>query len=167
MFDCQSFFGDTHWAYNKFKYQIHLQEILLFYASFLPCDVKPNLPFIHELIPEFEKLHILKRDSSGEIKLDIPALPFDEAMGYWNPMTINLSNELFEYLKDDLTKIWTNTKNRVPRHVDEAEYHTHEGALGAFAKAQLLEIVNQKLMPYPVIIGKTPIIYISYRKRKD
>ena len=79
-----------------------MQDILLFYASLLPCNAKPGSPFIQgllqELIPEFENLHILRRDSKGEIKLDIPALPFDEVMKYWNPMTIKLSNELFEYL---------------------------------------------------------------------
>ena len=170
MFDCQSLFGATHWAYNKFKYKISMQDILLFYTSLLPCNAKPSSPFIQgllqELIPEFENLHILKRDSKGEIKLDIPALPFDEVMKYWNPMTIKLSNELFEYLKDDLTEIWANTKNKVPKHVDEAPYYIHEGALGAYAMAQIYEIVKQNLMPYPVIIGKTPIIYVAYRKRE-
>ena len=78
MFDCQSLFGDAHWAYNQFKYRCSLQSILRFYASLLPCDVKTDNELLYELIPEFEKLCILKRSDDGEIRLDIPALPFTE-----------------------------------------------------------------------------------------
>ena len=165
MFDCQSLFGDAHWAYNRFKYKCSLGSILRFYASFLPCDVKTDNNLLYELIPEFEKLCILKRDSDGEIRLDIPALPFTEVTEYWNPACENIKQELFDLLSADLQKLWQKTKNRVPKHVDEAEHFIHAGALGAYAKAQLLAIVNQNLMPYLVIVGKTPLIYIAYRKK--
>ena len=165
MFDCQSLFGDAHWAYNRFKYKCSLGSILRFYASFLPCDVKTDNNLLYELIPEFEKLHILKRDADGEIRLDIPALPYTEVMQYWNPVCEKLKKELFELLSDDLSRLWTNTKNRVPGHADEAEYFVHAGAMGAYLKAQLLAIVNQQLLPYPVVVGETPLIYISYRKK--
>ena len=49
--------------------------------------------------------------------------------------------------------------------MDEAQYFIHAGAMGAYVKAQLLAIVNQNLMPYPVVVGKTPLIYIVYRKK--
>ena len=165
MFDCQSLFGDAHWAYNRFKYKCSLGSILRFYASFLPCDVKTDNNLLYELIPEFEKLHILKRDADGEIRLDIPALPYTEVMQYWNPVCEELKKELFDLLSDDLRRLWTKTKNRVPPHVDEAEYFVHAGAMGAYLKAQLLAIVNQQLLPYPVVVGETPLIYISYRKK--
>lgn len=165
MFDCQSLFGDAHWAYNKFKYRCSLRSILRFYASFLPCDVKTDNKLLYELIPEFEKLCILKRGEDGEIRLDIPALPFTEVTNYWNPVCEEIKKELFELLSDDLCKLWAKTKNRIPKHVDEAEYFVHAGAMGAYVKAQLLAIVKKNLLPYPVVVGKTPLIYIVYQKR--
>ncbi len=165
MFDCQSLFGDAHWAYNQFKYRCSLQSILRFYASFLPCDVKTDNQLLYELIPEFERLCILKRSADGKIGLDIPALPFTEVTEHWNPVCEAIKKELFELLSDDLRKLWVKTKNRVPKHVDEAEYFVHAGAMGAYVKAQLLAIVNQNLLPYPVEVGKTPLIYIAYRKK--
>jgi hypothetical protein len=35
----------------------------------------------------------------------------------------------------------------------------------AYTTAQMLAIVKQNLLPYPVVIGKTPLIYIAYRKK--
>lgn len=165
MFDCQSLFGDAHWAYNRFKYRCSLQSILRFYASLLPCDVTTDNELLYDLIPEFERLCILRRDADGKIHLDIPALPFAEITKYWNPVCEQIKNELFDLLSDDLKKLWQSTKNRVPRHVDEAGHFIHTGALRAYVKAQLLAIVNLDLMPYPVVVGKTPLIYISYRKK--
>ena len=165
MFDCQSLFGDAHWAYSQFKYKCSLQSILRFYASLLPCDVKTDNELLYELIPEFEKLCILKRGTDGEIKLDIPALPFTEVTEYWNPACKAIRKELFDLLSDDLRKQWAKTKNSVPKHVDEAEYFVHAGAMRAYVTAQLLAIVHKELLPYPVVVGKTPLIYIAYRKK--
>ena len=165
MFDCQSLFGDAHWAYSQFKYKCSLQSILRFYASLLPCDVKTDNELLYELIPEFEKLCILKRGADGEIKLDIPALPFTEVTEYWNPACKAIRKELFDLLSDDLRKQWAKTKNSVPKHVDEAEYFVHAGAMRAYVTAQLLAIVHKELLPYPVVVGKTPLIYIAYRKK--
>lgn len=165
MFDCQSLFGDAHWAYNQFKYKCSLQSILRFYASLLPCDVKTDNELLYELIPEFEKLCILKRGADGEIKLDIPALPFTEVTEYWNPACKAIRKELFNLLSDDLRKLWAKTRNCVPKHVDEAEYFVHAGAMRAYVTAQLLAIVRKELLPYPVVVGKTPLIYIAYRKK--
>ncbi len=165
MFDCQSLFGDAHWAYNQFKYKCSLQSILRFYASFLPCDVKTDNKLLYELIPEFEKLCILTRGEDGEIRLDVPALPFDEVTNYWNPAEKEIKRELLSLLSEDLGKLWAKTKHRVPKHVDEAAYFTHSGALMAYAKAQMLAIVKQHLLPSPVVVGKTPLIYIAYRER--
>ena len=165
MFDCQSLFGDTHWAYNRFKYKCSLKSILRFYASLLPCDVKTDNNHLYELIPEFEDLCILKRGEDGEIGLDVPALPFSEVTEYWNPVCEVIKSELYELLSDDLRKLWAKTKNRVPKHVDESKFFVHAGAMGAYVKAQLLAIVKKGLLPYPVVIGKTPLIYIAYRKK--
>lgn len=165
MFDCQSLFGDAHWAYSQFKYKCSLQSILRFYASLLPCDVKTDNELLYELIPEFEKLCILKRGADGEIKLDIPALPFTKVTEYWNPACKAIRKELFSLLSDDLHKLWAKTRNCVPKHVDEAEYFVHAGAMRAYVTAQLLAIVRKELLPYPVVVGKTPLIYIAYRKK--
>ena len=82
-----------------------------------------------------------------------------------NPVCEAIKKELFDLLSDDIRKLWAKTKNRVPKHVDEAEYFVHAGAMGAYVKAQLLAIVNKELLPYPVVVGKTPLIYIAYRKK--
>lgn len=167
MLDCQSLFGDAHWAYRKLKYNCSLQSILRFYASFLPCGVKTENELLYELIPEFEKLHILRREENGEIVLDIPALPFEEAKEYWEPACERIKTELYELLSGELKILWCKWKNRVPKHVDEAALFSHAGALSAYGKAQLLEIIDRKLLPYPVTIGKTPLIYITYRRREE
>lgn len=163
MYDCQSLFGDAHWAYN-FKYTCNLQSILRFYASFLPCDVKTDNEHLYELIPEFEKLCILKRGSDGEIRLDVPALPFSTVTEYVDPACDRIKAELFELLSGELRKLWSKTKQRIPKHVDESHYFVYKGAMGAYVNAQMLAIVNQNLLPYPVVVGKTPIIFIAYRK---
>ena len=167
LFDRQSIFGDAHWAYQTFRYKCSLQSILRFYASFLPCDIKTDNNLLYDLIPEFEKLCILSRGEDGEIKLDIPALPFDEVTNHWNPAEKEIKKELLALLSKELSALWEKTKHRVPKHVDEAAYFTHEGALMAYTTAQMLAIVKQNLLPYPVVIGKTPLIYIAYRKRDE
>ena len=165
MFDLQSLFGDAHWAYGRFKYKCGLPSILRFYASLLPCDVKPDTERIYELIPELEELGILRRNAAGEVALDIPALPFREVTEYWNPACEKIEQELCESIGEDLKKLWLRTKNRVPKHVDMAECFVHAGAMNVYAKAQLLAIVEGGLLPYPVTIGRTPIIFVAYRER--
>ncbi len=166
LMDCQSVFGDAHWAYQQMKYNCSLHSILRFYASFLPCDIKADNVLLYELIPEFEKLCILKRDADGDLKLDIPALPFEED-ACWNQACSKIKTELFELLSTDIKAFWKNSKIRVPKHVDEFEFFQYAGTLLAYAKAQLLAIVDQGLIPYPVVVGKTPLIYLTYRKKEE
>lgn len=167
LFDCQSLFGEAHWAYRRLKYNCSLQSILRFYASFLPCDVTPENVLLYELIPEFEQLGILRRDTDGELRLDVPALTFEEEQEYWNPACEQIKKELWELLFKELKELWQSNKTRVPKYVDEASFFRYPLVLTAYAKAQLLAIVEQGLMPYPVIVGKTPLIYITYRKKEE
>ena len=162
MFDCQSVFGDAHWAYRRLKYNCSLSSILRFYASFLPCEVKTDNVLLYELIPEFEKLGILRRDADGEVRLDIPALTFEEDRTYWKPACEQIKTELSELLTKELTELWHRNKTRVPKHVDEAAFFQYAGMLTVYIKAQLLAIVKQGLLPYPVVVGKTPLIYLNY-----
>jgi len=163
MFDFQSLFGDGHWAYKRFKYKCSASTVLSFYASFLPCGEVTVPSYMYELIPEFEKLHILKRDEGGEVRLDIPALTFDEGAEFVHPAIGRMADEYYDLLKDELEKLFLRTNNRVPKHVDEHKFFRHAGAVNAYVTAQLAAIVEQKLLPYPVTIGKTPIIYIEYK----
>ncbi|MBP3570718.1 MAG: RNA polymerase sigma factor, partial [Clostridia bacterium] len=78
MMDYQSLFGNTHWNYGRMKYSFGLNEILKLYASFMTDAVKPADHRIFELIPEFEKMRILRRDDGDEIRLDIPAMTLAE-----------------------------------------------------------------------------------------
>ena len=167
MLDCQSVFGDAHWAYRRLKYNCSLSSILRFYASFLPCDVKTDNVLLYELVPEFEKLGILRRDTDGELRLDIPALTFEEESAYWKPACEQIKKELSELLTKELTELWRKNKTRVPKHVDEALFFQYAGMLNVYIKAQLLAIVKQGLMPYPVVVGKTPLIYVTYLKKEE
>ncbi len=166
MFDFQSLFGDAHHAYGDLKYNIEQGSIMRFLASLLPCDVKIDNPLVYELIPDFERLHILRRDENGEIALDIPALPWSEVK-MWNPVSTALNKELFETFRDDFQNLWLTRQNHVPKHVDEYRHYLHEGATHIYPVAQLVSIVKQGLMPYHVEIGKTPLIYLAYRHRDE
>ena len=165
MLDCQSLFGDAHWAYHAFPYKCSLGSILRFYTSFVNNDIKTDNEFLYKLIPEFEKLCILRREADGEVQLDIPALTFEEVEEYWKPICERAKKELYELLSQELSDLGMGTKNRVPKHVDEAEHFKYAGALSAYTYAQMLTIVERKLMPYPVEVGKTPLIFLIYRRK--
>lgn len=168
MLDFQSSLGDAHWGYynyENFKYRFSLENILRFYASFLPCGVKPDNDLLYDTAESFEKLYILKRGKDGELGLDIPALTFEEYNTCFLPAVENIKRGLEELLGDELQRLYEQTTRKVPKHVDEREYFIHEGALGAYAVAQITAIIEQGLMPYPVEIGKTPIILVTYKKR--
>ena len=165
LYDLQSLFGAAHWAYGEFKYKCALRDVLQFYASLLPCDVAPPNSIMHELIPDFEGLGILVRKENGEIALDIPALTFKEARLYHAAIE-KIQEELYPLLSSALALLWNRQGRRVPKHVDEYQCFENEGKLGAYPIAQMLAIVEKGFLPYPVTIGKTPIILVEYQKRK-
>ena len=167
MYDFHSCFGDAYFVYRNLKYVPKLNSILRLYASLLPNGVEIDNNKILELIPDFERLCIMKRDEDGEIHLDIPALTYDEYQTYWSAAKAAMRKEFGEFLADDLRKLWLEWKNRVPKHVDEAEYFRHAGALGAYPIAQLLAIVDQNLLPWTITVGKTPLILVLYRKKEE
>ena len=162
MKDFQSVFGEAHWAYQNLPYRFSLQSILRFYASFLPCDITVDRNEIYEAIPDFERLHILRRREDGKLRLDIPALTFSDGKKYLDPAIIALCNDLLLLLKDELPRMWEAGKHHVPAHVDAANYYTYEDALGAYPIAQLLATVHGGLCPYPVTVGETPLILVLY-----
>ena len=164
LFDCQSVFGDAHYAYGRMKYPFRYGEILQFYASLLPCNVTVEDTRIYELVPEFEKLCIVKHDSEGELQLDIPALTFDELETYWIPAKEATKKELLTCVGEDLRTIALASRRSVPMHVDYRELYEYDGALSAYPRAQLLSIVEKGLLPYSVTVGKTPLIYLAYRQ---
>ncbi len=166
MFDFQSLFGDAHHAYGDLKYNVSQHSIMRFLASLLPCDVKTDNSLVYELISDFERLHILRRDENGEIALDIPALPWSEVK-VWDPVTVALNKELFDTFRDDYWNLWHSLQHRVPKHVDGREHYLHEGATHVYPVAQLAAIVKQGLLPYHAEIGKTPLIYLAYRHRDE
>lgn len=165
MYDLHSLFGAAHSSYGEFKYRCTLRDVLQFYASLLPCDVEAPKSIMLELIPEFERLGILTRKDSGEIALDIPALSFDEARLYHVAIE-KIQEELYPLLSNSLSMLWNRQGRRVPKHVDEYQCFENEGKLGSYLIAQMLSIVEKGLLPYPVTVGKTPIILVEYQKRK-
>lgn len=113
-----------------------------FYASLLPCDVKTDNELLYELIPEFEKL-------------GIPALSFDEVTAHWDPIREVLRSEMNAPLEADLKALWP--KRAIAYRGTWTRQNTPlvRGALRAYATAQLVAIVKQGTLPFPVVIGKT------------
>ena len=72
---------------------------------------------------------------------------------------------VYGILREPITRLFEEHSVKVPKHVDGREYFTKHGAVGAFAVAQLMSIIEQGLLPYRVEIGKTPIILVKYKKR--
>ena len=164
MHDLQSVFGGAHWCYDDMKYKVSLQSVVRFYASLLGCDTKVE-GYMTELIPDFEKLHILRRREDGEIVLDIPALTFDESK-LWNEAMKKICEELVSLMGEELASVWLSWTHKIPKHVDGREHFIHDGALAVFSIAVMLAISEKNLIPYNFEVGKTPIIILEYRKNK-
>lgn len=164
--DYQTCFGDTHRRYGKLRYRCSHQEIARFFASLYLPTVEVHEP-VHELVPEFEELHILRRDEDGEICPDYPALTMAEYDTCWAPAMEMIAGELQSLLCEELGVIREAFKCRVPAHVDHAEQFKHHNALQAYIPAQLLSIVQQELLPYPVVIGSTPLIAVLYERPQE
>ncbi len=162
--DLQSCFGDTHWRYHCLPYRFPIGEILKFLASFYDPAFKPSDERLYELIPALEELHILRRGEDGTAKADFPALSFEEHDTHWQSVIADMTDEITALLKDDLAALWQTAPHRIPSHVDHAEQFTHHGALGAYVIAQMRSIVNKGLLPYPVTVGETPILFMLYQK---
>lgn len=167
MYDFQSCIGDGYGSYQSLKYKTSLTSILRLYASLLPTGIECESNSMLELIPEFEERAIMKRGEDGEIRLDIPALTYEEYQTYWGPAKAAIREELESHLADDIRALWCNCSNRVPKHVDEAAHFRHTGALGAYVPLQLLAIIEQELLPWQIVVGKTPLILVLYRKKGD
>jgi len=166
MFDFQSVFGDTHYAYRSLKYNCTPQSILRFYASFVNKDIQTDNYLLYELCEDFQKLNIVRINEDGKHILDIPVLSFSE----WEQMKDLCSRAslcLEGSLQKELTAIWSAHNNKVPLHVDMPELYTHRGGLGIYTIAQMLAIVGQGLMPYNVEIGKTPLILLLCERKEE
>ncbi|MBQ8408056.1 MAG: sigma-70 family RNA polymerase sigma factor [Clostridia bacterium] len=164
MYDLQSCFGEAHWGYDNMKCKVSLQSAVRFYASLVGCNVHVD-NYVSDLIPDFEKLHILRRRDDGEIALDIPALTFEEAR-LWNDAMKKIREELFAIMGDEVKQLWNSWTHKIPMHVDGREHFLHDSAVKVFSVATMLAITEKKLMPYKVEVGKTPIIFVEYRKNE-
>jgi len=162
LFDGAGVFGEAHWGYGELPIRFSYPEIAKFYASFVNPDIRPSDGRIFEMIPEFERLHILRREADGRAALDIPALAWSETEP-WRKAEAEATMKIHSLLEEDLRRLFEAWVNPVPAHVDEAKYYRHAGALDAFGTAVLLEIVRQKCMPWRVVIGETPLVYLGYR----
>ena len=161
MHDFQSAFGDTHWVYGKLKHRFDLRQLLTFYVSFMNEAVRPDDERIYELVPEFERLHILRRDADGSAKLDVPALSWAEHMRV-DAAFNQIGREFSDILREPLSGLIEAWDNDLPPTVDAPEYYRSRGALGAFRLAVLYAVYERGLTPSPVQLGETPIIYIVY-----
>lgn len=159
MYDYQSFLGDTQNAYRSFKYNFSPNEIFAFLCSFTDDSVRPTSARIYELCPEFERAHILK-STDKRYCLDIPYMSLKEFEKALNQAEL-AATELYEVIVPSLSEIWNKHINNVPKHVDEYRYYKHTGALGAYIPVQIRAILDAKLLPYPVNVGKTPIMLLA------
>lgn len=157
--DMQSRFGDTHWCYP-----CDINEILRLYVSFFDAETKPLYARTYEFIPQLIDMHILSRDENGEAVPDFPAMTVEEYDTYWAPAVSAVADELFTLLKDELLGLYKKWVRHVPKHVDCATSFVHWGAIGRYPLVQMFAIADANLLPYPVEIGKTPLIFVKYRK---
>ena len=160
MMDFQSFFGDTHWNYGQMKHSFSIVEISKFYASFMTDTVKPSDPRIYELVPEFEAMHILRRDEDGEIKLDVPAMPLAE-WDRWEAALGELTPAVIEAVGEPIKALAARRINRVPAHVDGRGAYLHDGALGCLIPATMKALLDGGYIP-DVVMGSTPVILVTY-----
>ena len=165
MMDYQSLFGATHWNYGRMKHSFGVNEILRFYASFMTDEIKPSDPRIYELVPEFEKMHILHRNGDGEIKLDIPTMTFAE-WDRWEAALKALTAAVIEAVGESVKALTTRTVNRVPDHVDGRTTYLHSGAMGCLIPATMKALAENGCIP-DVIMGKTPVILVIYNDGQE
>ncbi len=159
--DFQSLFGNAHWYYGRMKHSFSHTEILRFYASFMTDAVKPSDPRIYELVPEFEKMHILRRDGEGETRLDIPAMTFAE-WDRWEAALRALVPAVTEAIGSPIRDLVQRTVNRVPDHVDGRTAYLRTGAMGCLIPATMKALVDNGSIP-GVVMGQTPVILVVYK----
>ncbi len=161
MYDFQSVFGNTHWAYTDMPGFESLGGLLSLYASLFNEEIKPQNDRIYECVPHLEALSILHRDADGVIHPDIPGMPLDE----WNRWQTAISDtlpDLVEVLAPRLIALREQTVNRVPDHVDGRAHYIHASAFGCIIPATMRALCEQGCIPH-VEMGKTPVIFVAYR----
>ena len=165
MMDYQSLFGTTHWNYGRMKYSFGLNEILKLYASFMTDAVKPADHRIFELIPEFEKMRILRRDDGDEIRLDIPAMTLAE-WDRWEAALRSLVPAAMEAVGGPIKALIGRTVNRIPDHVDGRTAYLHTGAMGCLIPATMKAMAESGCIP-DVVMGETPVILVVYNDGQE
>ena len=165
MMDYQSLFGTTHWNYRRMKYSFGLNEILKLYASFMTDTVKPADHRIFELIPEFEKMRILRRNEGDEIRLDIPAMTLAE-WDRWEAALRSLVPAAMEAVGGPIKALIGRTVNRVPDHVDGRTAYLHTGAMGCLIPATMKAMAESGCIP-DVVMGETPVILVVYNDGQE
>ncbi len=165
MMDYQSLFGNTHWNYGRMKYSFGLNEILKLYASFMTDTVKPADHRIFELIPEFERMHILRRDGHDEIRLDIPAMTLAE-WDRWEAALRSLVPAAMEAVGKPIKALIGRTVNRIPDHVDGRTAYLHAGAMGCLIPATMKALAESGCIP-DVVMGETPVILVVYNDGQE
>ena len=165
MMDYQSLFGNTHWNYGRMKYSFGLNEILKLYASFMTDTIGPADHRIFELIPEFEKMRILRRDDGDEIRLDIPAMTLAE-WDRWEAALRSLVPAAMKAVGGPIKALIGRTVNRVPDHVDGRTAYLHTGAMGCLIPATMKAMADSGCIP-DVVMGETPVILVVYNDGQE
>lgn len=163
MNDYQSLFGDAHWGYNEMSERFSMKEVCAFYASMTPIGIRPESEQIYTMVEEFEKLHIVRRNEAGEAVLDIPYMSYDDFLPF--AMTLNdVKEKINALLTPYFTRLRAERVNFVPDYVDGREHYIHDGALRCMTVLTMKAIVDKGLLPVPVKIGETPVIFVMYGK---
>ena len=154
--------GDTQYAYRSFRYNCPPNEVFAFLCSFIDDTIRPQNSIIYELCEDFENIGILRRDESHkkQYTVDIPYMTLNE-LGDAFDRAEKAADELCELLSPALSVMWKEHINNVPKHVDEYRYYKHTGALGAYIPVQIRAILDAGLLPYPVKVGKTPVMILA------
>ena len=147
------------------KYSFGLNEILKLYASFMTDAVKPADHRIFELIPEFEKMRILRRDDGDEIRLDIPAMTLAE-WDRWEAALRSLVPAAMKAVGGPIKALIGRTVNRIPDHVDGRTAYLHTGAMGCLIPATMKAMADSGCIT-DVVIGETPVILVVYNDGQE
>ncbi len=161
MYDYQSSFGNTHWAYSDMPGYQSLPGLLSLYASLFNQEIKLQNDRVYECIPRLEELSILHRDADGVIRPDIPGMPLAE-WSRWEAAMAAAIPDLVEALGAPLIALRERTVNRVPAHVDGRAHYLHASAFGCLIPATMRALCRQGFI-LDVEMGKTPVVFVAYR----
>mgnify|MGYP002515613382 CR=1 FL=1 len=154
VFDFQSAFGDTHWAYGRLTQPMSLLEARDLFLD-LAEGRTPDSRLLENL-PDLKRLHIVKRDETST-NLTIPVISNADYAKFCET-TSKVVNELFDEVGGKIKKLIGARKPDIPKTVDEREAFAGYSAARILPLAVIFAAVEAGIIDAK--IGETPIIVV-------